>query len=451
VETVAQEPRVDGVLMRRLFLGIGGLLFGFGVLAFAFGNVSVASRRAMPIDLNVNWIAAQRLVDRQPLYERAASHDEAVRVIGPEMRVQENCIFCGFVGPPATALLHVPFLALGHDDGVTWFRVIAVLGMVGAVLLTVRVLPSRSRAPAALLGVGALLASFPLANTIDVGQGNEFVMLGLAAGIWGVTRRRWGVAGIGLGVATILKVSPVLLILYLLLRGERRPAIWAAATAAALSVFAALLGRPLELWDWLRDVAPEVGRGSLHVWNQSIVGWLARLTSSGHADLAVQRLLPQFWSLLAYALAGLAILRLWRWRRNRPIVPLELGVIVLVALLVGPLSWEHYFVWAFIPFVLCFDVDLWAARRRAEVAVLLAALVFGTYLLTIPVQSLWTMSEAAPWRAALTSPATGAAVLYLAVVVRLLATVRVHEDGEARGVGDERGQAVRSRVRHSFA
>jgi hypothetical protein len=160
-------------------------------------------------------------------------------------------------------------------------------------------------------------------------------------------------------------------------------------------------------------------------------------------------MLPQFWSLLAYALAGLAIVRLWRYRRNRPIVPLELGVLVLIALLVGPLSWEHYFVWAFIPFVLCFDVELWVGRPRGEVAVLLAALASGTYLLSIPVQSLWTMSEAAPWRAVLTSPATVAAMLYLAVVVRLLTRVRAREDDAVRDAED-RGQADPSRQRYSF-
>jgi alpha-1,2-mannosyltransferase len=434
---------VDGARIGRLFAVVGALLFGFGVLTFGFGKVSVAAREATPIDLNVNWIAAQRLVDGQPLYDRAASHDEAVRLLGPEMRTQDDCIFCGYVGPPVTALLHVPFLALGHDAGVTWFRIVAVLGTVGALVLTARVLPSGSRAPAALLGVGALLVSFPFANTIDVGQGNEFVMLGLAVGIWGAMRKRWGVAGIGLGVATILKVSPVLLIVYLLLRGERRPAMWAAATAVVLSVTAALVGRPLELWHWLRDVAPEIGRGSLHVWNQAGVGWLARLTSSGHVDLAVQRTLPQFWSLLAYALAGVTVVALWRHRRNRPIVPLELGLLVLVALLVGPLSWEHYFVWAFIPLVLCFDVDLWAGRTRAGVAVLLAALAFGTYLLTIPVQSLWTITDATPWRAALTSLATVAALLYLAVVVRLLTRVKQVEDHDA--------QANVAPQRYSFA
>ncbi len=415
----------------RVFLVAGVLLFSFGVLALCFGNVSVASRRATPIDLNVNWIAAQRLVDGQPLYDRAASHDEAVRLLGPEMRRQDDCLFCGFVGPPATALLHVPFLALGHDDGVAWFRMVAGLGMVGALLLTARVLPVGSRVPAALLGVGALLLSFPFANTIDVGQGNEFVMLGFAAGIWGVVRRRWGIAGIGLGVATILKVSPVLLLVYLVVRGERRPAIWAAATAVSLSFVAALVGRPLELWTWVRDVAPQIGRGSLHVWNQSVVAWVARLTSSAHTDLAAQHQLAQVWSLSAYAVAALVVVGLWRLRRRTPIAPLELGLLVLVALLVGPLSWEHYFVWAFIPFVLCFDVRLWARRTRTDIALMLGMLAVGTCLFTVPVQSLWTMSDSAPWRAALTSPGTVGALLYLVVAVRMLLRRTTEEDDAA--------------------
>ena len=145
-------------------------------------------------------------------------------------------------------------------------------------------LPPASRLPATLLGLGALLVSFPLANTIDVGQGNEFVMLGIAFGIYGAMRRRWAVCGIGLGVATILKVSPVLLVIYLVARGRRLPALWAAGTVVVLSAGAAVVGRPVELVHWLQHVAPAIGKGSIHVWNQSLVGWLARVTSGGHLD-----------------------------------------------------------------------------------------------------------------------------------------------------------------------
>lgn len=417
---VVPHSRPDRRHLRRLFLGGGAVLFALGMLVALFGSTSVAARQAMPIDFNVNWTAAQRLVDHRPLYDRHASHTEAVAEIGDEMRVQDDCLFCGFVGPPATALLHATFLPLGHDGAVAWFRVLAVLGMIAAVVVTARVLPSASRLPATLLGLGALLVSFPLANTIDVGQGNEFVMLGIAFGIYGAMRRRWAVCGIGLGVATILKVSPVLLVIYLVARGRRLPALWAAGTVGVLSAVAAVVGRPVELVHWLRHVAPAIGHGSIHVWNQSLVGWLARVTSSGHVDATVQSTLAPIWSLVAYALAAGALFALWARRRRVPLQPLELGAVCLVALLVGPLSWEHYFVWAFVPFVLCFDLDLWIDRSRREVAVLIAALAVGTCLLAVPLQTLWSMTDVVAWRAVITGPATIAALLYLAVAARLL-------------------------------
>ena len=295
--------------LRKVFLGGGAALFAFGMLFALFGSTSVAARQAMPIDFNVNWTAGQRLVDHRPLYDRRASHAEAVAEIGDEMRVQDDCLFCGFVGPPATAMLHAAFLPLGHDAAVAWFRVLAALGMIAAVVVTARVLPPASRLPATLLGLGALLVSFPFANTIDVGQGNEFVMLGIAFGIYGAMRRRWAVCGIGLGVATILKVSPVLLVIYLVARGRRLPALWAAGTVVVLSAVAAVVGRPVELVHWLQHVAPAIGKGSIHVWNQSLVGWLARVTSGGHLDATVQSTLAPIWSFAAYALAAGGALR----------------------------------------------------------------------------------------------------------------------------------------------
>ena len=156
------------------------------------------------------------------------------------------------------------------------------------------------------------------------------------------------------------------------------------------------------------------------MWNQALVAWLARVTSSGHLDATAQTTLAPIWSVLAYALAGAALLALWSRRRGAPLQPLELGAVCLVALLVGPLSWEHYFVWAFVPFVLCFDLALWEGRGRREVTMLVAALAVGTVLLALPLQSLWSMTDAAAWRAVITGPATFAALLSLAVATRLL-------------------------------
>ncbi len=416
------EAKASGrhVSFARAFLFCGVAVAVLGILVFWFGSVSRAARTSYPYDFNVNWVGAQRLVHGQAIYDTAASARQAAHELGQYMARSNRGPFVSFIGPPSTALLHVPFLALSHSAAVAWFRILAVVGMIASLAITARLLPLGARLGGFLLALGALLVSFPLADTIMLTQGHEFVMLGLAVGIWGTIRKRWGVAGIGLGFATVLKISPVLLIIYLIIRGIRRPAYWAAGTAVVLSIAAAVVGRPIEVWIWLRDVAPEVGRGSLQVFNQSAVGWLARLSANGDANLAVQSPLNRGWQLVAYLFGAILVLVLWKQRRHRELLPLELGMVILIALAVGPLSWEHYLVWAFIPVTLCFDPPLWSGRTRNEITLLVGALGAATYLYSLPLQTVWNTTRGTtllPWA---TSPGTLGTVIYLAVAWRLI-------------------------------
>jgi alpha-1,2-mannosyltransferase len=409
-----------GASFARAFLVCGVAVAVLGMLVFWFGAVSRAARNAYPYDFNVNWIGAQRLIDGQALYDRAASAAQAADSLGHYMKRSGHGPFVSFIGPPSTALLHVPFLALSHSAAVVWFRILAVVGMIASLAITARLLPLGARLGGFLLAFGAFLVSFALADTIALAQGHEFVMLGLALGIWGAIRKRWAVSGIGLGFATVLKISPVLLLIYLIIRGIKRPAYWAAGTAIVFSLAATLVGRPTELWIWLRDVAPEVGRGSLQVFNQSVVGWLARLSANGDANLAVQSVLDRGWQLVAYLVGAILVIALWKRRRHRDLLPLELGIVILIALAVGPLSWEHYLVWAFIPLTLCFDPTLWSGRTRNEITLLLGGLAAGTYLYSIPLQTVWNATRGTTWLPWMTSPGTLGTIAYLTVALRLI-------------------------------
>ena len=97
-----------------------------------------------------------------------------------------------------------------------------------------------------------------------------------------------------------------------------------------------------------------------------------RLTTQ--ADDLSSRIGPGSWYLVAYLLWAVALFGLWRARRGRSLDPLELGVLVLVLLLAGPLSWDHYFVWAVLPIVLLADPARWRGRRPLETGALLAGL-----------------------------------------------------------------------------
>lgn len=345
------------------------------VLVVIGASATLAQRDAIadqePLDLTINLVAGERMADRQPLYEDwPAAQERAVERGGPAMAGAFTEPTNSFVGPPSTALLHIPFTWFPHTTGVLLFRLLAAAGMIGTIVLVARSLPAGHRLDGFLLGLVAFLWASSTIETLRLGQGHEFVMLGLALALWGTARERWGWVGAGLALAALLKITPALLLVYLVARGHRKVVAPFVGTALGITAVAALAGRPTEVITWLRDVAPEVSKGVIATINQSLPAFLQRLSAPAGAfadgtQIGALRLMAVP---LMLATAG----ALWWSRRGRPVDPLELGVLLLSALVAGPLTWMHYAVWAVLPIVLLVDPRRRSSSRRS------AALVGGT-------------------------------------------------------------------------
>ncbi len=172
--------------------------------------------------------------------------------------------------------------------------------------------------------------------SIQLGQVDAWVMLGLALSLWALSRGRWGLVGIGLGFAALLKISPILLIFYLLLRGKRQAVISAVVTIVFLLSVASLIGRANDLWIFAHDIVPSLSAGSLHIQNQSLPGWLARLLLPGNDLMSYTRGLgglSVFGVLIAF---GGTLVLYWK-RRNNEVSILDFGLLVFIALLAGPI------------------------------------------------------------------------------------------------------------------
>jgi hypothetical protein len=327
--------------------------------------------------------------------------------------------FSGFVGAPIVGGIHVPFTWFGHREAIGVFRVVDLVCIVAAVLIVVCTLPRPSRVIGSLVAVGALTLSYPLITTLEFGQFHGLVMLGLAAGIWGVANDRLSVTGIGLGLAATLKLSPIILIVYLCFRGRRRVVVPAAVTAAALAGIAMLLGRPSAGFEWLVNVVPKLSGGTRAMRNQSLPALLDRV-STGSDDLLTKSQLGGLrvlGPLLAVAL-GFALWRLCRARCE--VEPLELGGVIVVLLLAGPLSWDHYYVWAVIPIVLACNVDRWAAVSPALRTTGVMLLGVALLALSLPVPELQPAVIRADWGLRASGSPYPIAALLLLVVIGIL-------------------------------
>jgi alpha-1,2-mannosyltransferase len=215
------------------------------------------------------------------------------------------------------------------------------------------------------LGVAICLAlSFePVRETITFGQVNT-LLLTLVAGdmLFGVAKgRRW--AGIGIGLATAIKLTPGIFILYLLITRRWRDAATAIGAAVAATMLGALIfpNESREFWTSALWDTNRVGVLSF-LSNQSERGYLARLPIDQYAD--------KIW--LVCVLATLAV---WvvRISRGRDDVMGGLALTGVVGCLISPVTWVHHCVWLIPALVVCVDYGLSGTPKQRRLLYLAAA------------------------------------------------------------------------------
>ncbi|MFF4346684.1 glycosyltransferase 87 family protein [Streptomyces sp. NPDC001530] len=276
--------------------------------------------------------------------------------------------------PPFAALLFTPLTLLDTAG----MRTLATAGnlalLVVFVALSLR-LVGHARVECVWWVAAAAVWCEPVWTTLRYGQIN--LLLAVLV-LWDLSRRpghRW--AGVGIGIAAAIKLTPALFALFLLVagvvehtrRGSGRPYLRHARGAAAAFAGATLLAAavlPYDSWRFWTRMVFEAGRVGLveDTANQSLRGVLARLlhtTEPGARWVAAAALVGA---------GGLVVAVAAEMRGRRAWATVACAV---TALLVSPVSWSHHWVWC-VPMVLV----LAATNRTAAVC---TALAFCTYAL----------------------------------------------------------------------
>src|SRR6478752_3433334 len=252
-------------------------------------------------------------------------------------------ISLGFTYPPVAALLMSPMGLLSYPV----VLVVAVAAIVSsAAAFVYLVLRERIRLPKplmfALAGVATAFAFTlePFRQTLSFGQINIYLALLVLVDLLVLGRRGSKWTGVGIGLATAIKLTPGIFIIYLLVVGRWRAALTAIGTVIAANLISLVIA-PAETWKYFTALMWETSRvGFLDTTlNQSINGLIARIDS----PLAPSRL-P--WLILA---ALVVVVGFWRARRAA-LAGDELAAMTLaglVGVLVSPVSWVHHIIWIF--------------------------------------------------------------------------------------------------------
>ena len=300
------------------------------------------------IDFRVYHAAGQRVAAGQAraLYEPLEVDDSGQRLALPRNE---------FKNVPLVALLFTPFAGLPYLEAkrVFWFVSLGCLG--GAGWMTGRALARLSgRTDAVLpLAVTALLAaSAPAHIALRHGQLTPIALVGLAGFLALAARGRDAAGGAVLAGACLLKIPLLAPVAGPLLRGRfRLVAGFAACGAGAVLLSVALFGWPLHA-AYLGHLLSHATTGISGHNNQSLEGVFQRLLAGGGLQDWTPRaetpaVFAARWGTGLILAAGLLV-AMRRARNGEPArrFALEAGGFVCLGLLLSPVAWDHYFLFA---------------------------------------------------------------------------------------------------------
>ncbi len=410
------------------------LVITIGVLTFQH-FVSIPAlieliKRKFAWDYAINWTAAQGMLRNISLYDKTALSTLGVELIGPKMQglFSEINTFTGYIGPPTTALLLLPFTFFPFDTSLFLYRSVILVAFLLTVFVSGLSLPSEDRRLGWFVGVLALVTMRPLMQSVSLGQVDAWVALSLAFSVLLARHNRWFWSGIGVGVAILLKISPGLVIVYCLLCKEWRLPLSACLTVVIGLLVAGGLGQWNDIWIFFSNVLPAVSQGSIGIDNQSLTGWLARLVLPSNNILDFGITLGSF-RIVSILIGGILLYIILRMGKAN--APNYIGIIacVLAGLLTGPVTWGHYTSWILVCIPQIAHHDFWRKNTNRTNIAIIFFMVVGGILFILPLRCLpdsYFSSEYLvlhSWVRWTTGVWTVAVLIWFGVAVRLLSFV----------------------------
>ncbi len=240
-----------------------------------------------------------------------------------------------FTYSPFAAVVFVPIAALPLTVARAGWDLASVAALAYSLVLMLRLAgyrPSRL----AIAGVTAAAMTLdPVYQTLFLGQINLILLALILTDVWRVSRGQD--AGLGVGVAAAVKLTPAIFIVFFLLAGRTKAALVGAATflGCGLIGLAIAPGASKEYWEHLFYDTKRVG--APYISNQSPYAAAIRIAGGAAHIGAWYVVIP-----LALAAVGLAaatvLARHGDW----------LGAVAVTGstgLLVSPISWAHHWVW----------------------------------------------------------------------------------------------------------
>lgn len=363
---------------RSALSALGWLVTAVGMLAGIARIVAHTRITDFPVDMTIYREGVQAFLDGRPVYSEP---------------MMAGDIALPFIYPPFGALAMVPLASRGisHDTAGNIMIVFSDLLLLACRYFCLRAVlaPRHRRLLLPITTVTWAVALFfePIDLNNSFAQINVVIMALVVFDL--VPRKRWLPQGWLIGLAAAIKITPLAMLLYPLLKKDFRTILTAAASAVIATAVAAAVR-----WDAFVEFVTvkllamgtggDFGVGTDYQSNSSIKGVVQRLYPSLESATDHATLTSVVWLVLTLVTiaAGAWAMRLLI-RRDLDVEAWLIGSLVM--LLISPVSWSHHWVWLALV-VPVFAYRAWIYRHSTWVSgSLLATLATWTVLMvTVP-------------------------------------------------------------------
>jgi alpha-1,2-mannosyltransferase len=256
-----------------------------------------------------------------------------------------------FTYSPFAATVFVPIAALPLALARVLWDLVSVAALAYSVVITLKLAgyrPSRTM----VAGItAAVLPLDPMYQTLFLGQINLILLALILTDVWRVSRGRD--AGLGVGIAAAIKLTPAIFILFFLLARRTKAAFIAAGTFIVCGLIGfAIAPRASKLyWEHLSHDTRRVG--APYISNQSPFGAAIRIAGGqGHVGT--------WWIIIPLALGAIGLTAAAILAKRQDWLGAT-AVTGTTGLLVSPISWAHHWVWILPALVLLVRSRHWIA------------------------------------------------------------------------------------------
>jgi hypothetical protein len=371
----------------RVFLRIAIYLFAFFSVVFFYRNVIGIVKYSTGYDFLSYYTAAQLI--KNGYYGEIYTIDpqNANEVASPlckeiARKAGISNIPTPFIYPPIYVLPFLPLTVYSFQTArKIWIAVCAFFMLLSLPLLYPMVrFPEKPGLKLSII-LSVTFFSYPLLYSFDLGQTTPVIFFFLCLIYYLSDHNYDKSAGIFLGLISLMKISPSLLILYFFLKKREKIVLTSLTTIFFLGLVSVLVfGVPVHL-SYL-SILRKLSGFDLVAWNnQSISAFLLRMGTHGDI-LKWQPIILKFpFNLFKLTiLCGILGYSIKLWRNNSPSFPMEFSLIIFLILLLPPISWDHYFCFLVIPFLIIVDHLLMTEAKGYIYIIGFACLA---YLLTI--------------------------------------------------------------------